>query len=363
MTHYGDTKQVSKALDGGAKSFLYRPVSHQQLQVTIDNAAELSRLRKSLAMMRNQMDHYYRSDIHIDTLPFIENQLLHKLLDCIKLGKSPVLLAGERGTGKSLVLQFITQKLPRGLSVVAHHCAATPDAMNRHQLLEDVDAKIRKAENGYLVLHDADHLSKQLQTELEAYARKLSVILLLTTQHISDTQGRFIAEWAESHQDARISFAPLRERRDEISYLAKYYLQRHCLRENFYIHEISPEAIALLQEYNWPGNLKQLERVLYRAVILCDQPILDSSHLLSAMPSDFIMRDAVKEPQESILRSRRLSLVDPRGNMRRLRDIEADMIYFAVNFYEGRISEVARKLGIGRSTLYRKLNELNIDVA
>ena len=121
---------------------------------------------------------------------------------------------------------------------------------------------------------------------------------------------------------------------------------------------ITDDALALLVEYDWPGNVRQLQNALFRASVLCDGAALTRQ--------DF--------PQIAALGNRRtatqsaaiaggVTLFRADGNMRALEDIEADVIRLAIGHYRGRMTEVARRLGIGRSTLYRKLGELGIDSA
>jgi DNA-binding NtrC family response regulator len=124
---------------------------------------------------------------------------------------------------------------------------------------------------------------------------------------------------------------------------------------------ITDGALSLLAAYDWPGNVRQLQAVLFRAAVFCDGDALTAedfpqlSNLLGG-GQDVVLASAMPE-------SAGVMLYTPDGNLRPLEEIEADVIRLAIGMYRGRMTEVARRLGIGRSTLYRKLSELGIDSA
>ena len=143
------------------------------------------------------------------------------------------------------------------------------------------------------------------------------------------------------------------------------------------IAAISPGALAMLEAYDWPGNIRQLENAVFRASVLCDGDVLTEEefpqiraqvegsidldrHESAPLSASAAALDAPASPLAGksfgILRA-----LDERGNVRPLADIELEMIRLAIEHYHGQMSEVARRLGIGRSTLYRKLKEYGID--
>jgi DNA-binding NtrC family response regulator len=155
-----------------------------------------------------------------------------------------------------------------------------------------------------------------------------------------------------------VTIPPLRERTGDIPALTRHLLARIAQQPGLRPLGITDDALALLVEYDWPGNVRQLQNALFRAAVLCEGSALTRA--------DF--------PQIAALGHRRggsaaaasgggVTLFRPDGNLRPLEDIEADVIRLAIGHYRGRMTEVARRLGIGRSTLYRKLGELGIDNA
>jgi DNA-binding NtrC family response regulator len=171
---------------------------------------------------------------------------------------------------------------------------------------------------------------------------------------------------------------PLRDRRADIPHLVRHFMARVPSGRGAQprINAISASALAMLEAYDWPGNIRQLENAIFRASVLCDGDVLteeefpqiraqvegavDLDRAIAADAIQPVPADAVSAaaPAQAfgILRA-----LDERGNVRTLADIELEMIKLAIEHYQGQMSEVARRLGIGRSTLYRKLKEYGID--
>jgi DNA-binding NtrC family response regulator len=135
---------------------------------------------------------------------------------------------------------------------------------------------------------------------------------------------------------------------------------------------ITDDALAVLMRYGWPGNVRQLQNALFRAAVLCDGnaltaadfPQIAQESALSRRSSDYHGRALNGASQSAALsHGAGITLYGDDGNMRSLEEIEADVIRLAIGHYRGRMTEVARRLGIGRSTLYRKLGELGISDA
>ncbi|HEX2257013.1 MAG TPA: sigma 54-interacting transcriptional regulator, partial [Afifellaceae bacterium] len=188
---------------------------------------------------------------------------------------------------------------------------------------------------------------------------------------------------------------PLRDRREDIPELARNFLARFAAEEGKPgLCEIGSEALNLLVAYDWPGNIRQLENAIFRAVILADHRELTPQDLpqIAASIDPAAARSRMAEAasvgwahaavaQERQFGGKRLNgtpsapdaaacpiygvarLVDERGEVRRFDHLEEEVIRFALDHYRGRMSEVAKRLGIGRSTLYRKLKEYGIGVA
>ena len=175
-----------------------------------------------------------------------------------------------------------------------------------------------------------------------------------------------------------MTLPPLRARREDIPDLARSFLARFAAEEGKRIRGMSGEAAVLLGRYDWPGNVRQLENAMFRAVVLVDGDELTLAEFpqiagqvdgfdirippAPAPLAEFdgpapvreIVRVEVRDPHAT-------SLVADSGEVKRLEELEAEIIRFALSHYRGHMSEVSRRLGIGRSTLYRKLKELGLE--
>ena len=180
---------------------------------------------------------------------------------------------------------------------------------------------------------------------------------------------------------------PLRDRRDDIPLLVRHFMEKSGQGgPGRRAKTISPAALALLQAHDWPGNIRQLENAILRALVLAEGETLGveefpqiraqvegTVHLEAEAPAppeepaapaasgSWKGGEPVAEAAAPAPRFGTLRALDERGNVRALADVEFEMIRFAIDHYNGQMSEVARRLGIGRSTLYRKLKEYGID--
>jgi DNA-binding NtrC family response regulator len=170
----------------------------------------------------------------------------------------------------------------------------------------------------------------------------------------------------------------LRARKGDIEDLARRFAARFAAEEGKRIRGLSAEALALIKRYDWPGNVRQLENAMFRAIVLADGDELTIAEFpqIAAQVDGFDVRvpqapalpaaAAAPPPQRDVVRveirdpsMRRL--IDDHGEIRRMEDLEAEAIRFALSHYRGQMSEMARRLGIGRSTLYRKMKEYGLD--
>src|SRR3569623_412659 len=159
----------------------------------------------------------------------------------------------------------------------------------------------------------------------------------------------------------QVTIPPLRERSGDIPALARHLLARIAQQPGLSQLGITDDALALLGKYAWPGNVRLLQNALFRAAVLCEGSALTSADF-PQIAARGAQRHSVPGPAP-MATSGGVTLFHADGNLRALEEIEADVIRLAIGHYRGRMTEVARRLGIGRSTLYRKLGELGIDNA
>ena len=172
-----------------------------------------------------------------------------------------------------------------------------------------------------------------------------------------------------------ILIPPLRSRRADVPDLARRFVARFAAEEGKRIRGLTAESIALLAAYDWPGNVRQLENAMFRAVVLADHDELTVAEFpqIAAQVDGFDVRippfvamlPAAPRPEREVVRvevrdPNVLGLLDESGDVRTLESLEAETIRFALAHYRGQMSAMARKLGIGRSTLYRKMKEYGL---
>ena len=188
-----------------------------------------------------------------------------------------------------------------------------------------------------------------------------------------------------------VTLPALRDRSSDIPALARHLLARHARQPGMRSLSIGNDALAILMRYGWPGNVRQLENTVFRAMVLCEGDRLEIQDFpqiaslvdgyeikippappLPAKPpmpqgaaavvgGHPMPRSGGQQVADGVAYG--ISVVTDGGHIRKLEEVEADMIRLALNRYQGQMSEVARKLGIGRSTLYRKMKDLGLEEA
>jgi DNA-binding NtrC family response regulator len=321
----------------------------------------------------------------------------------------PVLIEGESGVGKELIARAIHGTgARRARPFVAVNCGALPENLVESILFghekgaftgatERHTGKFIEADGGTLFLDEIGELPLAAQVkllralqegEVEPVGAKRPVkvatrIISATNRDlIADVKaGRFREDLFYRLHVFPIAVPPLRERTEDIPELARHFAARFAAEEGKRITAISTEALALLSQYRWPGNVRQIENAVFRAVVLADGetiginefphiaaqlgddrglPIMGASaaaqSLTALVPGDTL---PVETPALTFPTST-LKLTGADGHVRALDEIERDVIRYAISHYRGQMSEVARRLKFGRSTLYRKLEGLGL---
>ena len=170
------------------------------------------------------------------------------------------------------------------------------------------------------------------------------------------SSGHFDPELFRLIAPTKITLPPLRERTGDIAALTRHFLARIGEQPGLRHLSIADSALSLLASYEWPENVRQLQAVLFRAAVHCDNQSLTAQ----SFPQLCELLGERQEPSKPQHEGVGVMLYTDDGNLRPLDEIEADVIRLAIGHYRGRMTEVARRLGIGRSTLYRKLSDLGI---
>jgi DNA-binding NtrC family response regulator len=412
QTAHGGIDNVVSAMRAGAVDFVVKPVGAERLQVSLRNALEKSALADELSRIKRSQS----GTLTLKDIVTRSSKMLSVLRSAEKAAAShiPVLVEGESGVGKELVARAIHgQGERRAKPFIAVNCGAIPDNLVESILFghekgsftgatEKHAGKFLEASGGTLFLDEVGELPMAAQVKLLRAIQEGEVepvggrkpvkvdvrIISATNRNLIDDvkSGRFREDLFYRLHVFPIAVPPLRERGEDIPDLARHFLARIAAEEGKRVRAISAEALALLGRHRWPGNVRQLENAVFRAVVLAegDSIGIDEFPQIAAQvgaqsmaaPQAPAFAEPVRTPvmfevaplldfgPEVAPPSRSthdmLGLLDAHGDVRPLEEIEAEVIRFAIAHYRGQMSEVARRLQIGRSTLYRKLENLGL---
>jgi DNA-binding NtrC family response regulator len=390
---HGDTVSVAvEAMRAGASDFLVRPVAPERLLEALAANADRRRAAGELAPVSEKLAPTLELEQLIGAAPDFRAALAVAAKSA--RNRLPILIVGEPGTGKETLARAI-----HGASLRAKgplhtlDCKAVPANIVDSELFGHekgafpgaFSAKVGKlvqADGGTLVIDEIGVLPPETQELLDrvlatgevrpvglngSYSVDVRVIATSSRPLPED----FHPGLAERIGSTTVTLPPLRERSGDIPALARHLLQRLADQAGIRALSIGNDALAVLMRYGWPGNVRQLAGVLFRAALQADGNSLtaeDFPHI--AIQSRFAGRRSDVSPDigkistdAAMSGAPGVNLYRQDGHLRSLEEIEADIIRLAIGHYRGRMTEVARRLGIGRSTLYRKLGELGIDTA
>jgi DNA-binding NtrC family response regulator len=307
----------------------------------------------------------------------------------------PVLVEGESGVGKDVIARAIHAASPRHKQpMVTVNCGAIPGNLVESELFghergaftgafDRHVGKFASADMGTIFLDEVSELPLDAQVkllrvlqdgEVQAIGARGPIhvdvrVIAATNRRLQDEveAGRFREDLYYRLNVVQLTVPPLRERMGDIPALCRHLLARIATQPGLRSLGLTGDALALLMRHDWPGNVRQLQNALFRAAVLCegdaltpqDFPQIAAQIERRAAGSPLIASKTRLMPDEGA----GVTLFESDGHVRQLAEIEADVIRLAIGHYRGRMTEVARRLGIGRSTLYRKLAELGIDSA
>jgi DNA-binding NtrC family response regulator len=416
QTANGSIDAAISAMRAGAVDFVVKPTSIERLEVSIQSALKIEALQGEISRIKKKAE---------GTLTFADlivgGQSMHRV---IALGQRaaasniPVLIEGESGVGKELIARAIQGESERKAKpFITVNCGAIPENLVESILFGHekgaftgaVDRRIGKfqeADTGTLFLDEIGELPLDAQVKLLRALQegeidpvgakkpvKVNFRLISATnrdmiQLVKD--GKFREDLFYRLNVFPIWVPPLRERLEDVPELALHFLARFAAEEGRRVNGISRDALELLAGYSWPGNVRQLENAMFRAIVLADGPQLTVaefpqiaahvegfSAMIPAAPAQVDRRPVISGPamlgaEDTIPHTMEvaspgakvalgIAAITDTGEIRSLEAMEADMIRLALGRYRGHMTEVARRLGIGRSTLYRKMREFGLE--
>jgi DNA-binding NtrC family response regulator len=375
----------------GASDFLTRPVTPERLLEVLAAHADRRKGVGELAPVTEKLSHALPLDQLVGAAPQFRAALA--VAGKAARNRLPILIIGEPGTGKETIARAIHSASLRAHGpIVSVDCrAVAPNIVDSvlfgHEkgafpgAFAAADGKLVEADGGTLLLDEVAALPVATQQRLDRVlatgevrpvgcngSRSVDVRVIATSSR--PLPAEFDNGLSERIGTTTVSLPPLRERSSDIPALARHLLGRFAQQPGIGSVSIANDALGVLMRYGWPGNVRQLSGVLFRACVQAQGQSLTAEHFphiatqsrFTGRTSDFTAE--ISEAGEiAITGAPSISIYQNDGHLRPLEEIEADVIRLAIGHYRGRMSEVARRLGIGRSTLYRKLSELGIDTA
>ena len=366
----------------GAYDFITKPIDFTRLAVSVRNAVEFNRLTNRYSMLES-MHEPYEFDGMVGVSA--QMQMIYQLIRNVARTDATAFIIGESGTGKELIARSIHQNSARASKpIVPINCAAIP-----HELLESElfghekgaftgahkrrPGSFESANGGTVFLDEICEMPMDLQAKLLRFIQEKKFMRVGGREEI-DVDVRIIAATNKTPlkeiQEGRfrddlyyrllvvpIEVPPLRERREDIPILAMSFLERFTLDHGRKFFEFSPEAMKLLINYSWKGNVRELENVIESIVVLHDSRIVYPKHL----PKKLV--DHVPEyPEADKVEIHVKHLVPEEDKIIPLREVEKRTIEKALMACDGNVIKAARKLRLGQATVYRKIKTYGISV-
>ncbi len=416
QTAHGSIDTAINAMRAGAVDFVVKPASPERLEVSIRSALKIEALAGEITRIKKRQE---------GTLTFSDLIIREDAMQrVIALGQRaassniPVLIEGESGVGKELIARAIQGESERaGKPFVTVNCGAIPESLVESILFghekgsftgasDKRIGKFQEADGGTLFLDEVGELPLDAQVKLlralqegeidPVGAKKpMKVNFRLISATNRDMiqlvkEGKFREDLYYRLNVFPIWVPSLKERLGDVADLAQHFVARFAAEEGKRITGITGDALQLLEAYSWPGNVRQLENAVFRAVVLADGSELTinefpqiAAHVegfkaeVPAAPApaprtpsytgpallgaeDRIPNTIEVRPGDGSA-SLGIPAVTSEGDIRPLDEIEADMIRLALGRYRGHMTEVAKRLKIGRSTLYRKMQEYGLE--
>lgn len=369
ITAFGTIESAIQAMKMGAYDYVTKPFQMDEIVLTVKKALENRLLKKEIARLKKEVESRYHFHHLIGKSPSM--QKIYDLIERIRDSTNNVLITGESGTGKELVAKAIHYNgIRKEGPFIGVNCAAIPETLLESELFgykrgAFTDAKIDKkglifeATKGTVLLDEITEMSPVLQAKLLRVIEERKVrplgdtssypidvrIISASNRNINDLihQGRFREDLYYRLKVIDIELPPLRDRSEDIPLLVEHFINRFGNGPKKKISGVSEEALKILINYSWPGNIRELENIVQRAIALCQHEVI----LPEDLPSSII-----REPNEETLFEKGFH------KKYTLDQLEKEYIKKVLIEVGGNKSKAAEILGLDRKTLYRKIEEI-----
>lgn len=384
LTAYGDVKSAVDAMKLGASNYVTKPFNNEELILIIKNALRTQSLSKEVEVLRKRLGEKTVIEEVMGESPQIK-QVLNQV-NIIAPTNMTVIIQGESGTGKELIAQMIYQKSRRrDKPFVAVDCGAIPETLVESELFgyekgaftgadERKEGKFEIADAGTLFLDEITNLSDAIQMKLLRVVQerklqhlggkkdiKIDVRIIVATKvnlFEAVRTGKFRDDLFHRFNEFHINLPLLRERKEDIPVLAKYFFDEANQELNKKIKGFSGEAMKFLLSYPWPGNVRELKNLIKKAVLLTDSEYVPSENLSTNMTGSASVADFAPEVHPSL--AEKENLQSQVSFKERTCEFEKELIKSALERVGGNKIKAAKILQIDRKTLYHKIKSLDL---
>jgi len=367
ITAYGDVNLAVKAMKQGATDFIIKPWNNEKLIHTLQSALKIRESQLKIDKLSKDNESL-SSEINKPNEEFIGTSAAMKeifsVIDKVAATDASVLITGENGTGKELITKEIHRRSARkSKPMITIDMGSIPESLFETELFghtkgaftdakEDKTGRFEIANGGTLFLDEIGNLPVSLQSKILTVLQKQEIvpvgankpipldIRLITATNKNPEEliqkGLFREDLFYRINTVQIQLPPLRKRKEDILEIAEYYLRIFATKYEKQGVKFSNQAINTLQQYHWPGNIRELKHTIEKAVILCTDNLLE--------PDNFMLKQKPKKQEWPL----------------KFEEIEKKAIVRALENNEGKMTEAARELGLTRQTLYNKIKKYNI---
>ncbi len=384
LTGNKDIEPAVQAMKLGAIDFLTKPYEGDRMMVTVKNALKISILSKEVSRLKSEKE---------GTFTF-ENLIGHDggLLPIINIGRKaaasdiPVLITGETGTGKEVFSEAIHGEGGRaGKPFIAVNCGAIPAQLVESTLFghekgsftgatEKVIGKFREAEGGTIFLDEVGELPLDTQVKLLRVLQQKEVepvgsgkpvpvnvrVISATNRDLEKEveEGNFREDLFFRLNVLQIELPPLRERREDITTLASHFIERFCVNEGGVPKDLSKAMETKLTNHDWPGNVRQLENTISRAMVVSDGNVLDIEDFAALFSG--AGQPTANASQNFTQKQQDIRVISSDGDFKTVDDIEREAMDIALEHFGRNITQAAKALGMAKSTFYKKIKGANM---
>jgi DNA-binding NtrC family response regulator len=369
MTSYGTVSNAVEAMKLGASDYITKPFKRDELVIVIEKILQLQRLEGEVDRLRSELDEKYSFGSIISNNPKMKK--IYDIISNISNAEATVLVQGETGTGKELVARAIHyNSIRRDHPFVKVDCAALAETLLESELFghekgsftgatKDRVGRFRTADGGTIFLDEIGNISLAVQAKLLRVLQdsefesvgsdepvKVNVrIIAATNADLADRveKGSFRRDLFYRLNVICITLPPLRERIDDIPRLAAHFLSIHNKKNRKMVEGISAAALDKLMSYSWPGNIRELENVIERAVILCGAKMIEPVDIPLYQEKQGFSQELSGKPLQTLLDQ-----------------FERQIIINTLGATGADKEKAAKVLKISRASLYNKINKHGI---